>query len=61
MKTCLLCGRETTGSVGVAGLRWPSLCQRCKDAEDVGIEYSLAATSTAVNRVYDVLSEGDTK
>lgn len=31
---CLICGVETEGSTGAAGLRWPNICQRCKDRED---------------------------
>ena len=31
---CILCGEETTGSIGAAGIPWPNLCQPCKDAED---------------------------
>lgn len=34
LRYCKLCGCLTTGSVGAAGLRWPFLCQPCKDRED---------------------------
>jgi len=33
-KTCIICGCQTHGSVGAAGLRWSVICQPCKDAED---------------------------
>lgn len=40
--TCEICGEETTGSVGAAGIRWPNICQRCKDTEDERLEANLA-------------------
>lgn len=37
MKPCILCGTLTPGSIGAAGLRWSSICQPCKDAEDAAL------------------------
>jgi len=34
MSVCRLCGDETEGSYGAAGLFWPAICQLCKDQED---------------------------
>jgi hypothetical protein len=34
MKDCILCGKETLGSVGAAGIKWSCICQPCKDKED---------------------------
>lgn len=34
MQPCMICGQLTEGSVGAAGIRWPNLCQPCKDEED---------------------------
>ena len=34
MKNCILCGKETEGSVGAAGIKWSMICQSCKDIED---------------------------
>lgn len=31
---CIICGKETQGSVGRAGLKWKRICQACKDKED---------------------------
>lgn len=33
-RPCVECGTPTTGSVGAAGIRWPMLCQKCKDHAD---------------------------
>jgi len=33
-KRCIICKQWTTGSVGVAGIRWSIICQPCKDRED---------------------------
>ena len=41
---CLLCGCETTGSIGAAGIRWPNLCQDHKDQEDAALERQLAGS-----------------
>ena len=34
MKNCIICGKETTGSTGAAGLKWSKICQDCKNKED---------------------------
>ena len=34
MRKCLLCGEQTNGSIGAAGIVWHNLCQPCKDKED---------------------------
>lgn len=34
MQRCKLCSEYTSGSVGAAGIHWPSICQKCKDRED---------------------------
>ena len=34
MRKCILCGVETKGSIGAAGIKWPNICQTCKDRED---------------------------
>lgn len=33
-KNCILCGKETEGSIGAAGIKWSCICQPCKDQED---------------------------
>ncbi len=38
MKKCLVCDSPTTGSVGAAGIKWPFICQKCKDEEDKALE-----------------------
>ncbi len=44
---CRLCGAPTHGSTGAAGIRWASICQPCKDAEDGALRASLAAMGMA--------------
>ena len=34
MKECILCNKQTEGSIGAAGIKWPNICQPCKDKED---------------------------
>ena len=38
MRLCILCGNETEGSTGAAGIRWTTICQQCKDDEDAELE-----------------------
>ena len=49
MKTCILCHKPTTGSVGRAGLKWSFLCQPCKDAEDAALERQLTSVASATD------------
>jgi len=34
MRKCILCGKQTEGSIGAAGIKWSCICQPCKDKED---------------------------
>jgi hypothetical protein len=34
LNACRLCGINSNGAVGVAGIYWRSLCQACKNDED---------------------------
>ena len=43
MKTCMICGEKTNGSIGAAGLKWSMICQPCKDQEDRALAAYLAA------------------
>ena len=47
MKACICCGALTSGSIGAAGLRWPNVCQPCKDVADS----ALRAQCIAVARI----------
>ena len=54
MKTCLICGKLTEGSVGVANLRWSRLCQPCKDAEDKALADRINYEFKATNAIFKV-------
>jgi ribosome-binding protein aMBF1 (putative translation factor) len=41
MTICKLCGKQTDGSTGAAGIRWKSICQECKDQEDKALDRQL--------------------
>ena len=51
MNTCIICGKETTGSVGAAGLRWARLCQPCKNAEDQALANRINAEAALYKMV----------
>lgn len=48
---CLICGQETKGSVGKAGIKWSCLCQTCKDDEDRILEQKLVGLARILNTV----------
>lgn len=52
---CKLCGVPTTGSVGAAGLRWPFLCQACKDSEDAALAHMITAQARCLKTVIELL------
>ena len=49
---CIICNRETEGSIGASGIKWRCICQPCKDIED----RALADSITHEARVYDFIS-----
>jgi hypothetical protein len=55
MRSCILCGKETNGSVGAAGYKWPNICQPCKDSEDDALRSQIASQSKAVAQFWDML------
>lgn len=48
-RACILCGCQTAGSVGAAGLRWRCICQACKDREDAALAARLDAQAHALD------------
>ena len=55
MKKCILCGEDTNGSVGKAGYRWNFICQKCKDAEDNGLERMLNYQAQVMCKIEGIL------
>lgn len=49
---CMLCGNPTSGSTGAAGIRWKSICQPCKDAEDRAVEAQIQSLGFALNKLF---------
>lgn len=41
VRECMECGKETTGSIGAAGIPWKMLCQSCKDNADNALKVNL--------------------
>ena len=50
-KKCILCGEMTKGSTGAAGIKWSTICQRCKDLEDDILLQKLQV----INKIYDLV------
>jgi hypothetical protein len=52
MRDCILCGRQTAGSIGAAGLHWAFICQPCKDAEDRALAARIKVASMISERIF---------
>jgi hypothetical protein len=55
MKTCILCGKETLGSVGAAGIKWTIICQPCKDKEDNLLASRFGYESKVLNKFWELV------
>ena len=55
MKTCILCGDLTTGSIGAAGMRWSYICQPCKDIEDEALRLRIVGQARALDNIFHAL------
>ena len=51
MRKCILCGEDTNGSIGKAGIRWSIICQECKDIEDNVLESKIRSMSWVIQRI----------
>ena len=56
LRDCILCGKQTEGSVGAAGYKWSCICQPCKDKEDNALADRLGYESKVLNKVFEVLN-----
>jgi len=52
MKSCIICGTQTNGSIGVAGIRWSCICQECKDMEDRILANNLKIQSIMLDKMF---------
>lgn len=59
MKNCILCNQLTAGSVGVAGIRWASICQPCKDKEDKALEELLILQAKVTAKIFETFNYGE--
>lgn len=55
MKNCILCGKQTEGSIGAAGFRWSIICQPCKDSEDKALADRLGYEAKVMNRFWNMV------
>lgn len=53
---CVLCGDETKGSIGAAGIRWPNICQVCKDLEDDFLRRQVQAQAQVLKEVFNEIT-----
>lgn len=51
MQRCILCGTDTAGSVGAAGIHWDCICQPCKDREDKALATRLGTLNKVIGAV----------
>jgi len=57
MKPCILCGKQTDGSVGAAGIKWSIICQECKDREDNDLARFVTSVTKSVDLICEALSQ----
>jgi len=55
MAICMLCGAETNGSIGAAGLKWPTICPPCKEGEDRALAQSIKIQADVLNSVFETM------
>ena len=58
MRNCMLCGKETSGSVGAAGIHWTTICQACKDAEDAAYRKKVVYQAKAMDIILEAMMGG---
>lgn len=54
---CILCGKETEGSIGRAGIKWSMICQTCKDREDDALSRQLDMSGQAIKKLINGLDD----
>jgi len=54
-RECMLCGKQTTGSIGAAKIFWKTLCQPCKDKEDNALLGRLNYQAKVMDKLEEVL------
>ena len=52
-RNCMICGKPTHGSVGAAGIIWPSICQECKDYEDRALLNSIKYQALVFEKILE--------
>ena len=55
MRKCILCGKQTEGSIGAAGIKWSCICQPCKDKEDKLLADRLEYESKVLNKIWEMV------
>lgn len=55
MKTCIICGKKTLGSIGAAGYSWSFICQPCKDSEDSLLKTRLKYEARVMDKISSIL------
>ncbi len=56
---CILCGDETFGSIGAAGLTWRNICQPCKNSEDAALAFKVRSANKGHALILSFLGLGE--
>ena len=54
---CILCEDETEGSIGVAGIKWKTICQNCKDKEDNALSNKIKYQAEVYGKIAEALKQ----
>ena len=52
---CIICKKETNGSVGTAGIHWSNICQSCKDQEDQALLKTIKSQQFILNEITKII------
>jgi len=61
MRNCILCGEQTSGSIGAAGYKWSFICQSCKDSEDSYVETAIKYQAKVMDKIEGLLTSNLTR
>jgi major membrane immunogen (membrane-anchored lipoprotein) len=57
MRNCIICKKETQGSIGAAGIKWACICQPCKDETDKDALQIAVYIGKVVRGVYELCND----
>ena len=60
MTACIICGKQTAGSTGAAGIFWTRICPNCKDKCDKELSDRCRNVAAVTDQFYQALNKNKT-